>query len=183
MVFPWKAFTVEINADFFVYIFASLIAPSFASVPLAQKKEYFRSHGVISARSLARTPRSGSMSSCDGIGLWRSWAWTVATTSGWDHQWEKRPYPPSQSMYFRPITSSKTAPFHCHSVAAHIPHWVTDLRFSSHHLLKCSLKFSRDSVIIHSESSLSGRFLFLIISIQVFAYSRALVWFCGIKKC
>ena len=182
MVFPWNALRVEINADFFVYIFASLIAHSFASVPLAQKKLYWRSHGVISARSFARTQRSGSISSWEGIGLWSNWAWTVDTTSGWDHPCENSPYPPSQSIYLRPSTSSNTAQFPCHSVAAHIPHWVTDFRFSSHHLLKCSEKFSSDSVIIHSERSLSGRFLFLIISIHFSAYFWAPSRFFGIKK-
>ena len=181
MVLPWKAFIVEIKADFFVYIFASFIAHSLASVPLAQKNEYFRSQGVISARSFASTQRSGSMSSCDGIGLCRSWACTVSTTSGWDQPWEKSPYPPSQSIYFRPITSSKIAHFPCHSVAAHMPHLVTDFRLSSHHLLKCSLKFSSDSEMIHSASSVSGRFLCLIIPVHFFAYSSALVWFCDIK--
>lgn len=169
MVLPWNALTVEIKADFFVYILASLIAHSLASVPLAQKKEYLISPGVISARSRASTPRSGSMSSCEGIGLCRSCACTTEMISGCDHPCEKSPYPPSQSMYSRHMTSANTAPCHSHSVAAHIPHCVTDLRFSSHHLLKCSAKLWRDSEMIHSDFCLFGCFRLLMISIQVLA--------------
>jgi hypothetical protein len=42
-----------------VYIFASLIAPSLALVPLAQKKLYLISPGVIRASRQASTPPAG----------------------------------------------------------------------------------------------------------------------------
>ena len=68
---------------FCVYIFASLIEPSIASVPLAAKKLYLMSPGVICAINFASTPRSGSISSWLGMGVRPSCARTAATTSGW----------------------------------------------------------------------------------------------------
>ena len=59
------------------------MAPSMASVPLAQKKLYLMSPGVISAIRRASTPRSGSINSWLGMGVRPSWACTAATTSGW----------------------------------------------------------------------------------------------------
>ncbi len=68
------------KAGFLVYILASLMAPSIDSVPLAQKKLYLISPGVINAISRASTPRSGSINSWLGIGVrYVNWSLTAAT--------------------------------------------------------------------------------------------------------
>ena len=52
-----------------MWILASLMAPSIDSVPLAAKKEYWMSPGVICANKRASTPRSGSISSWLGMAV------------------------------------------------------------------------------------------------------------------
>ncbi len=149
IVLPWNALTATMNPFLCVYILASLMAPSTASVPLAQKKLYLMSPGVMSAMSRASTPRSGSISSWLGIGVRSvSWFLTASTISGLAQPCVSSPYPPRQSMYSRPRTSWKTAPEPVHSVAAQSPASVTDLRYSSQPPLKCSAKLRWLSVMI-----------------------------------
>ena len=74
---------VEMKVFRLVYSRVSLMAPSMASVPLLMKKEFCRSPGVTSARTLASAARQGSSSSWLLSAMRCIWSVTALTILGW----------------------------------------------------------------------------------------------------